>query len=131
MPLTYGDCEPFLPLREGDQATVVKIFDGDTVTLGWEDVDRGNVRLSCRLLGIDTPELRSSSERERELAARARDRLHSKLFGRVVTVRSPTKEKYGRVLADLETDDCPSVADYMLEDREICRPYQGGRRAGW
>ena len=131
MALTYDDCEPFLPLRDGDQATVIKIYDGDTLTLGWTDNDHRNVRLSCRLLGIDTPELRSSSVREKELAVRARDRLHAKVFGKVVTIRSPNKEKYGRVLANLQTDDCASVSDYMLEDKEICRPYQGGKREKW
>lgn len=130
MPLTYDNCEPFLPLKDGDRATVVKVYDGDSVTLGFVDRDK-NVRVSCRLLGIDTPETRGSSEREKALAVKARDRLHSFVMGKVVTIRRPDKEKYGRVLADLETEGRESVADYMLEDREVCRPYQGGRKAGW
>lgn len=130
MPLTYNNCEPFLPLKDGDRATVVKVYDGDSLTLGFVDRDK-NVRVSCRLLGIDTPETRGSSKREKALAVKARDRLHSFVMGKVVTIRRPGKEKYGRVLADLETDGCESVADYMLEDREVCRPYQGGRKAGW
>lgn len=131
MTLTYENCEPFLPLGEGDRATVVKVYDGDSLTLGWTDSSHKNVRVSCRIRGIDTPELRGSSEREKELAVRARERLHSKVGGRVVTIRLPGKEKYGRVLADLETDDGVSIADYMLQDREVCRPYRGGRKAGW
>lgn len=131
MPLAYEDCEPFLPLKDGDQATVVKVYDGDSLTLAWTDSDQGNVRLSCRLRGIDTPELRGSSEHEKKLAVRARDRLHSKVMGRVVTIRLPGKDKYGRLLAHLETDDCASLAEYMLEDRQLCRPYRGGRREEW
>ncbi len=131
MPLTYDNCEPFLPLKDGDRATVIKVFDGDTVTVAWKDADDKNVRVSCRLLGIDTPEIRRSSEHEKALAIKARDRLRSFVMGKVVTIRRPGKEKYGRVLADLETAGCDSVADYMLEDREVCRPYQGGRKAGW
>lgn len=131
MPLTYADCEPFLPLQDGDQATVVKVYDGDSLTLGWTNSERKNVRLSCRLRGIDTPELRGSSEHEKRLAIRARDRLFSKVMGMVVTIRFPGKDKYGRLLANLETDDCASLAEYMLEDRQVCRPYQGGRRDEW
>lgn len=131
MPLTYDNCEPFLPLKDGDRATVIKIYDGDSLTLGWTDADDKNVRVSCRLRGINTPELRGSSDHEKALAVRARDRLYSQVFGSVVTIRSPGKEKYGRVLADLETAACPSVAAFMLEDRAICRPYQGGKKADW
>lgn len=131
MALTYKNCEPFLPLKDGDQATVVKVFDGDSITLGWTDADHKNVRLPCRLRGIDTPELRGSSAHEKALALRAKDRLQSKVLGKVVTIRSPGKEKYGRVLSYLETDDCTSVSEYMLEDKEICRPYQGGKKEDW
>lgn len=131
MALTYKNCEPFLPLKDGDQATVVKVFDGDSLTVAWKDADGQNVRLPCRLRGIDTPEIRGSSTHERELALRAKDRLQLKVLGKVVTIRSPGKEKYGRVLSFLETADCASVSEYMLEDKEICRPYKGGKKADW
>lgn len=131
MALTYQNCQPYLPLKDGYKAVVVKVYDGDSLTLGWTDADHENVRLPCRVRGIDTPELRRSSDYERALALRAKDRLQSKVLGNVVTVRCPAREKYGRVLADLETDDCVSIASYMLEDREICRPYQGGKKADW
>lgn len=131
MALTYKNCKPFLPLKDGHRATVVKVYDGDSLTLGWTDTDHKNVRMSCRLRGIDSPEIRRSSAHEKELAVRAKNRLQSKVLGMVVTVRCPGKEKYGRVLADLSLDGCRSIADYMLEDREICRPYQGGKKEPW
>jgi len=131
MALTYKNCDPFLPLKDGDRATVLRIYDGDSLTLGWTDADAKNVRLPCRLRGIDTPELRGSPAHEKELALRARDRLRSKVLGKVVIIRFPGPEKYGRVLADLETDDCKSVADYMLEAKDLCRRYDGGKRRAW
>lgn len=131
MALTYQNCQPYLPLKDGSRAVVVKVYDGDSLTLGWTDTDNQNVRLPCRVRGINTPELRGSSDFEKALALRAKDRLKSKLLGNVVTIRLPSREKYGRVLADLETDDCASIASYMLEDPEICRPYQGGKKADW
>lgn len=131
MTLTFKNCEPFLPLKDGDQAAVLKIYDGDSLTLGWTDEDHKNVRLPCRLRGMDTPELRGSSAHEKALALRAKDRRQSKVLGKVVIIRSPGKEKYGQVLANLETDDCKPVAEYMLGDRDICRPYQGGKKADW
>lgn len=129
--LTYEDCEPFLALREGDEACVVKVFDGDSVTLGWTDFRNNNVRMPCRIRGIDTPEMRGSGSGEKALAVRARECLESKVLGETVTIRRPGRERWGRLLADLETRECKSVAEYMLENHEICRPYQGGRRGAW
>lgn len=134
MALTYSNCEPFLPLRDGDQAFVVKVYDGDSLTLAWKDSgnkSNGGVRIGCRIRGIDTPELRTSSPYEKGLALRAKDRLASKCLGRMVTIRSSGREKYGRVLADLSMDDCESVAQYMLENKDVCRPYDGGKKIAW
>lgn len=129
--LTYKNCEPFLPLKDGDRAKVLKVYDGDSLTLGWGDSSENHVRLACRLLGVDTPELRGSSAHEKALALRAKDRLESKVLGKIVTIRSPGKEKYGRILANLEVDGDIDVSGYMLEDAEICHPYDGGKKVGW
>lgn len=131
MALTYGNYDPFLPLKDGDQAFVVKVYDGDSLTLAWKDGEGNGVRIGCRLRGIDTPELRGSSSCERGLALRARDRLESKVLGKAVTIRTPGTEKYGRVLADLQCDACASVAQHMLESKDACRPYEGGKRLEW
>ena len=40
-PMDYSECEPFMPLHDGDRAYCCKIYDGDTVTLCWLD-NRGN-----------------------------------------------------------------------------------------
>ena len=129
--LTYQECEQFLPLRDGDVVYCIRAYDGDTCTLSWVDHHGNNVRSSCRLRGIDTPEVRSSSEKEKELALRAKQRLEGVVVGEFVTIRNPGREKYNRILAELETEAIGSVKDYMLAEPTLCRPYEGGTKHSW
>lgn len=129
--LTYEECEQYLPLREGDVVFVLKAYDGDTCTLGWVDHAGNKVRSSCRINGIDTPELRGSSAHEKQLGLLAKKRLEDVTVGEFVTIREPGKEKYGRVLCDLQTDTIESVREYMLADPSICKPYEGGTKQSW
>lgn len=129
--LTYEECEQFLPLRDGDVVYCPSVYDGDSARLTWNDSSGNKVRSLLRLKGVDTPELRTSSEKEKALALRATERLESVVVGKFVTIRGPETEKYGRVLADLETDSVKSAMYYMLEDSEICVPYDGGKKKSW
>lgn len=131
--LEYSDCVPYMPLQDGAVVYVCKCYDGDTLTISWfdESISSG-VRIGCRINGIDTPEIRGSSDYEKDLAYKAKDRLLQKVMGKFVTIRNPSLEKYGRVLADLEVDDdCPSIKYYMLEASDICKPYNGGTKEKW
>ena len=65
------------------------------------------------------------------LAYRAKERLSKVVVNQFVTIRNEGTEKYGRVLADLETDEHKSIAEYMMEDPEICKPYSGGTKQKW
>ena len=127
----YDECKPFVPLNDGDIVYCTKVYDGDSVTICWLDKNGDKVRIGCRIKDIDTPELRSSTEKEKMLAYRAKERLSSAVLNKFVTIRNEGKEKYGRVLADLETAEHKSISRYMLEDAEICKPYNGGKKEVW
>ena len=129
--LTYEECEPFLPLRDGDVVFCPSCYDGDSFRLTWIDRSGNKSRIMGRLSGVDTPETRGSSDKEKALALRAKQRLSDVIAGEFVTIRKPGNEKYGRALCDLQTDSLVSVAQYMLADPEVCRPYDGGKKASW
>ena len=57
--LTPEDCRPFDLSGEIIKCKVFKVYDGDTVTLGFI-YNKKYYKKSCRLFGIDTPELRSN-----------------------------------------------------------------------
>jgi micrococcal nuclease len=81
-------------------ASVVSVYDGDTITVS---VDLGfhiTQTMSVRLARINSPEVRGGSSTE---GLEARDYLRSILLGKKVTLVTykDGKEKYGRYLADV------------------------------
>jgi len=84
------------------QAEVVRIIDGDTIVL---KIDLGFKlfwKVSCRLHGINCPELRSKDAEERKAAKAAKDFTSSELpIGSMVLVYSVELDKYGRPLVDI------------------------------
>ena len=81
------------------RALVRSNYDGDTVRL---DIDLGfNIwirNVSCRLIGVNTPELRGD---ERPAGCAARDALRALVGGREVKIFSKKSGKYGRWLVKM------------------------------
>jgi len=89
-------------------ATVVRWVDGDTVIL---DVDLGyhmRTKQYFRLLGVDTPELRSKWPKQRRLAREATLFCETEIpVGSTVGVKSSKSGKFGRWLAEIYYGDDP------------------------
>ena len=90
----YGLQSPHEQITQDFQATVIKVHDGDTVTLrcNFRDFD-----FPLRFSNIDAPELNTGSDE-------ARDWLKNQIEGEEVQIRINTKnrvEKWGRLLGDL------------------------------
>lgn len=118
---------------------VVKVYDGDSVTLLWAGAT-GLLRANCRLYGIDTPEMRGE---HRAAALACRDALSKAVLDEVllVTTQGPNGlDKYGRPLVVLriarETSESAretlanfnTVNDWILHTLPGCRPYFGGTK---
>lgn len=88
------------PITEGH---VIKVYDGDTITLASKMPYENSplFRFNVRLQGIDTPEIKSKNENEKNLAKKARDALSQLIMNKVVTLQNVKNEKYGRILADV------------------------------
>jgi micrococcal nuclease len=84
------------------KATVIRIVDGDTVEL---TIDLGFTvqwKSTCRLFGINTPELISKDSALRLKALEAKQYVIDRLpIGTVVHISSRQLDKYGRPLADI------------------------------
>ena len=88
---TLGFTSPHQQITEDFRATVVKVHDGDTVTL---KTDFRDFTFPLRLLDIDAPEM---SEGGKE----AREWLKGRILGEVVQILINVRnrvEKYGRLL---------------------------------
>jgi len=112
-------------------ARVVRVVDGDTLTVEATIWLGQRLTVNARVRGIDTPELHGACEREKAMAEAARSALAKMAEARAVRLTNIANGKYaGRVLADVETEDGTDVAAYMLATG-LARPYDGSTRASW
>jgi micrococcal nuclease len=84
---------------------IIKVYDGDTITVVL-DLGFGVYRKEVlRLYGIDTPELRGE-EREQGLISRdwLREKLDTDLDKIIIKTIKDGKGKYGRYLAEIYVD---------------------------
>ena len=114
------------PLKTGK---VIKVYDGDTITIASKVPGLYNspiYKFSVRLNGIDTPEMRTKDEDEKEIATLARDALSEKIMGKEIRLENIKTEKYGRVLCDIYLDQ--SHLNQWLIDQKYALPYDGGTK---
>lgn len=124
--VTLDDTIPFIPCIQ--QGRVIKVYDGDTITIASKlpIPDSPIYRFQVRLDRIDTPEMKSKSTDERDVALAAKDALTQLIFNKTVTLKYISIEKYGRLLADVYCDNV-CINDWMIEQRYAV-PYDGGKK---
>ena len=117
--------------------TVLKVVDGDTVDV---DIDLGfGITLTderVRIMGIDTPESRTSDRVEDLFGEAAKLRLKQlmKKGGKLITTEDrkgeDMKGKFGRILGDFKVEyngEMKKVTEIMAEEGH-CVPYFGGSK---
>ena len=124
--ITYQDTIPFVPPITSGK--VIKVYDGDTITIASKlPYDNSPVyRFSVRLLGIDSPEIKSKTSTEKQLAIVAKDALSNLIMNKTIHLKNISTEKYGRVLANVYLDDL-HVNQWMLDNNHAI-PYDGGTK---
>lgn len=112
-------------------ARVVAIVDGDTLAVRARIWLGQEVETLVRLAGVDAPELNGRCQKERLLAARARDLLAAMIGDYDVVLTDIRYGKYaGRVVARVYSPEGEDVAAALIE-AGLGRPYGGGARPGW
>ena len=116
------------------RVNVTRVVDGDTVDV---DIDLGfGVWLKderVRIMGIDTPESRTSDKVEKKFGLAAKARLKA-LLGKQAILKTQVnkdgedmKGKFGRILGDFVGEDGRMVTEVMIEEGH-CVPYFGGSK---
>lgn len=113
---------------------VIRVVDGDTVDV---DIDLGfGICLKderVRIMGIDTPESRTSDRVEKLFGLAAKNRLYALLEkdAKLITTEDKSGEdmkgKFGRILGDFRAADGRLVTEIMIEEGH-CVPYFGGSK---
>ncbi len=114
-------------------AQVVKIIDGDTITVNVDlGYDTWLYNQKVRLTGIDCPESRINLKRfpertkEKELGLKAKELVKS-LCGDKVKIISQGKGKYGRILGTVYTLDDKNINQTLI-DNDLAVEYWGGTK---
>jgi micrococcal nuclease len=117
------------------RATIRRVVDGDTVDV---DIDLGfGIILTderVRVMGIDTPESRTSDKVEKIFGLAAKERL-KELLGKEAILKTEVnkdgedmKGKFGRVLGDFLTPEGERVTKILVNEGHAVR-YHGQNKA--
>ena len=124
--IKWEDTIPFVfPISEGQ---VIKVYDGDTITIASKlPYDSSPLyRLSVRLNGIDTPEIKGKTADEKQVAKEARDDLAGLIMNKQIRLENVESEKYGRILADVYLGDL-HINKWLIDNRYAVA-YSGGTK---
>jgi len=126
--INWDDTVPFtFPITGGQ---VIKVYDADTITIASKLPydDSPLYRLSVRLNGIDTPEMKGKgvSDEEKVAAMLARDFVSGMVLHKYVRLENIESEKYGRILADVYFGDI-HLNDLLVKERYAVK-YDGGTK---
>ena len=119
---------------------VVDVYYGDTVKIVFPLSDKEPERLykwNCRLINVDTPEIRTRNLKEKVFGKSVRDKLRVKILNSLVKVRCEDFDKYGRLLVEIFTipDDAKQIQEHSINDwlieNEYAKKYDGGTKTKW
>ena len=114
-----------------DYCEVCKCYDGDTIWI-YRTINNKLYRIRCRLLGIDTAEMKSQNDEEKEFAINTRLYLVSLIYNKKVWIKFYDNDKYGRALCELFLTEKDMVnnnsVNQLLIDKGYAQSYDGGTK---
>jgi micrococcal nuclease len=123
------------------EAYVDSVYDGDSlkVIFPFHGV---KYKWTCRLNGIDTPEIRTSNTEEKQFGLKVRDIVREKVLNKKLTILCHTFDKYGRLLIDIylnkkdmlnehDTLNEPDTLNEWLIKEKYALSYDGGKKQSW
>ena len=121
--------EPFSFKGQKLKCKVVSVYDGDTMRVVFP-LNSKMYKWNCRLLGIDTPELRTKDKHEKELAIIAKENLTKLVLNKVIEIYCGGWDKYGRLLVTPITKNEGNICSWMIKNK-YARAYNGGTKSTW
>lgn len=120
------DCDPdSIPFFSFEniitECKIVSFYDGDTCTIIIKQFGKF-IKLKCRLMGIDTPEIRSNYLPEKIMANKVKDYV-SKYKSKILKVKIYHDDKYGRQLIELFDNDI--CINQQLVENNMAYSYDG------
>jgi micrococcal nuclease len=115
-----------------DGAVYINNYDGDTITFNLQKLHPIiGKKISIRVNGIDTPEIRGRCDKEKYNAVRARDMVVDILKNAdQINLKNMMRGKYFRIAADVFVDG-QSLADKLIEAGMAVKYAGGGKNTSW
>lgn len=110
------------------EAKVVDVYDGDSIKAIFP-LNGTLYKWTCRLGGVDTPELRTSNAAEKAMGYKVRDVLREQIMDQVVSLQCGELDKYGRLLVTVYKNDI-CMNDWLIENK-YAFAYDGGTKKSW
>ena len=113
-------------------AKCVYVYDGDTIHVVFKMPNSSECfKWVIRMMGIDTPEMKTKNLTEKAKAVQSRDFLKGKILDKVVILDCLEFDKYGRLLGNifLEGEE-QSLSQQMIANGHA-KAYDGGTKEGW
>lgn len=119
------------PVSKG---TVIKVYDGDTITIGAtltfkESLFKSNTqkyKFNVRLAHIDCAEIRTTDSDEKKAALFAKYKLADLILYKKIKLENVKLDKYGRLLADVICDGI-NINKWMIEQK-LAAQYEGKKK---
>lgn len=122
----------FVPLVT--EGKVIKVYDCDTITIATKipystTLNESNImyRFHVRLLGIDTPEMKTKNEDEKTIAHLAQKSLSELILNKNVNLKNTSLDKYGRILANVYAENGVELSSWAI-DKRFAVFYDGGTK---
>lgn len=114
-------------------AEVISVYDGDTFTCNVDLGFKTYKRVKVRLLGIDTPEIRTRDLEEKKRGYESKEWLSNKILGKKILLHTSEKGKFGRWLGYIwNVEEQNTVEENSYNNQIIkegfAKPYFGGKR---
>lgn len=111
-------------------AKVVKVYDGDTVHVVFSYFDKF-YKWNCRILHVDTPELRTKDLEEKKRGYECRDKLSALILDKVVSLKCSKFDKYGRLLVEITVPETGlKIHEYLISEG-LANKYEGKTKEKW
>ncbi len=106
-------------------------YDGDTCYIIYESLPKSLQKMSVRILGIDTPEIKAECSQEKELALKGREFANQAFrSAKKIEFKDLKWDKYGgRVLSNVYLDGV-LYSDSIIKEG-LARSYDGGKKISW
>ncbi len=120
-------------LRHSYPIQVIKVIDGDTISVR-VPIWLGQMKeIDIRLKGVDTPEIQGRCHKEIQKAKKAKRFVKKWVKRKTLYIKNIEPDKYGsRVLADLyHRKSNPQYLSKLLLKKGLAKPYYGGQKLSW